>query len=126
MLRKPICAPRCWGYAAQFLLSRGEPALASLRLALGAVAVAAAVIRDGLLAAAWTIIDLSAQRRSAAWSDGAQHLPLLIAEMLAVLVHQPGAGACIRSASSRVGRLILVCAVSAKVAVEPGPRRQSS
>src|ERR1700733_13977582 len=89
MLRKPICAPRCWGYAAQFLLSRGEPALASLRLALGAVAVAAAVIRDGLLAAAWTIIDLSAQRRSAAWSDGAQHLPLLIAEMLAVLVHQP-------------------------------------
>src|SRR5260370_10137696 len=30
-----------------------------------------------------------------------------------------------RSATSKVGRLILVCAVSATVAVEPGPRRQS-
>src|SRR6266849_7514536 len=30
-----------------------------------------------------------------------------------------------RSATSKVGRLILVCAVSATVAVEPGPKRQS-
>ena len=78
-------------HAEQFFLSRGEPALARLRLALGAVAVAAAVIRDGLVAAAWTIIDMSAQSRSAALSDGAQHLQLLIAEMLAVLVHKPSA-----------------------------------
>jgi hypothetical protein len=78
-------------HAEQFFLSRGEPALARLRLALGAVAVAAAVIRDGLVAAAWTIIDMSAQSRSAALSDGAQHLQLLIAEMLAVLVHEPSA-----------------------------------
>src|SRR5579872_3277904 len=78
-------------HAEQFLLSRGEPALARLRLALGAVAVAAAVVRDGLVAAAWTIIDMPAQSRSAALSDGAQHLHPLIAEMLAVLVHEPGA-----------------------------------
>jgi len=79
------------GHAEHFLLSRGEPTLARLRLAFGAVAVAAAVIRDGLVAAAWTIIDMSAQSRSAALSDGAQHLQLLIAEMLAVLVHKPSA-----------------------------------
>jgi hypothetical protein len=78
-------------HAEQFFLSRGEPALARLRLTLGAVAVAAAVIRDGLVAAAWTIIDMSAQSRCSALSDGAQHLQLLIAEMLAVLVHEPSA-----------------------------------
>src|ERR1700689_529249 len=70
------------------MLSRGEPALARLRLAFWAVAITAAVIRDGLVAAAGTIIDMSAQSRSAALSDGAQHLQLLIAEMLAVLVHE--------------------------------------
>ena len=77
------------GHAEHFFLSRGEPALARLRLALGAVAVAAAVIRDGLVAASGTVIDMSAQSRCAALSDGAQHLQLLIAEMLAVLVHEP-------------------------------------
>jgi len=51
----------------------------------------AAVIRDGLVAASWTIIDMSTQSRSAALSDGTQHLQLLIAEMLAVLVHEPSA-----------------------------------
>ena len=54
------------GHAEHFFFSRGEPALARLRLALWAVAVAAAVIRDGLMAAAWTVIDMSAQSRCAA------------------------------------------------------------
>ena len=75
-------------HAEHFSFARSEPALARLRLAFWAVAITAAVIRDGLVAAAWTIIDMSAQSRSAALSDGAQHLQLLIAEMLAVLVHE--------------------------------------
>ena len=76
------------GHSEQFFLSRSEPALARLRLTLGAVAVAAALIRDGLVAAAWTIVDMSAQSRCSALSDGEEHLQLLRAEMLAVLVHE--------------------------------------
>ena len=38
------------GHTEHFLLSRGEPALARLRLAFWAVAITAAVIRDGLVA----------------------------------------------------------------------------
>ena len=44
----------------QFSLPGGEPALSGLCLALGAVPVAAAVIRDGLMAAAGTGIDVAA------------------------------------------------------------------
>jgi hypothetical protein len=61
------------GHAEQFLFSRGEPALARLSLALGAVPVPAAVIGDGLVAATRTVIDVPAQGRRAAASDGAQH-----------------------------------------------------
>ena len=50
------------GDAEQFLFSRGQPALTRLGLALGTVPVAAGVIRDGLMAALRTSIDVTAER----------------------------------------------------------------
>jgi len=58
----------------------GEPALASLSLALRAVPVSTGVIRDGLMAASRTSIDVTAQRRRPATPDGAQNAQLLIVQ----------------------------------------------
>ena len=68
------------GDAEEFFLSCGEPALASLCLALWTVPVPAGVIRDGLMTALRTLIDVAAQRRRAAASDRPQHTQLLIVQ----------------------------------------------
>jgi hypothetical protein len=78
----------------QFLLSRGEPALASLALALRAMPVAAGVIRDdgrtiaAFLAALRTRIEMAAQRRSPAIADGAERFQLLIAKTGSIAVQK--------------------------------------
>ena len=64
--------------AEEFFLSCGEPALASLCLALGTVPVPAGVIRDGLMTALRTLIDVAAQRGRSAASDCPQHTQLLV------------------------------------------------
>ena len=61
------------GHAEHFFLAGGKPALACLRLALWAMAIAARVIRDGLMAALWTVIDMAAERCCAATGDGSQY-----------------------------------------------------
>lgn len=68
------------GDAEEFFLSCGEPALASLCLALGTVPVPAGVIRDGLMTALRTLIDVAAQRGRPAASDRAQHTQLLVTQ----------------------------------------------
>jgi len=64
--------------AEEFLFSCGEPALASLCLALGTVPVPAGVIRDGLMTALRTLIDVAAQHGRSAASDRPQHTQLLV------------------------------------------------
>ncbi len=59
------------------LLTGGEPSLARLRLALGAVPVPAGVIGDGLMAASGTGIDMAAQRRRPATGDCPQDSQVL-------------------------------------------------
>ena len=66
--------------AEEFFFSCGEPALASLCLALWTVSVPAGVVRDGLMTALRTLIDVAAQRGGAAASDRPQHTELLIAQ----------------------------------------------
>ena len=66
------------GDAEEFFFSCGEPALASLCLALRTVPVPAGVIRDGLMTALRTLIDVAAQRGRAAASDRPQHTQLLV------------------------------------------------
>jgi hypothetical protein len=66
--------------AEQFLLSRSEPALASLCLTLRTVPVPAGVIGDGLMTALGALIDVAAQSRRSAASDSPQHAQLLEAQ----------------------------------------------
>jgi hypothetical protein len=61
----------------QFLFSRGEPALASLCLALRAVPIPAGVIRDGLMTASGTLVDVPSQCRCAAAGDSPERAELL-------------------------------------------------
>ena len=68
------------GEAEEFFLSGAEPALASLCLALWAVPVPAGVIREGLMTALRTLIDMAAQRGRSAASDRPQHTQLLITQ----------------------------------------------
>src|SRR5271156_753709 len=58
----------------QFRAARGEPLGACVSLALGAVPVAAGVVRDGLMTAATALIAMTAQSRGAAARDGVEHL----------------------------------------------------
>ena len=60
----------------EFLLALREPLLASVGLALGAVPVAARVIRDGLMTAAHALIAMSAERDGTATRNGSEHLAL--------------------------------------------------
>jgi hypothetical protein len=65
------------GNLEQFLLSRGEPALTSLCLALRAVPISTGVIGDGLMTAVGTLIDVPSQSRCAAAGDSPQYAQLL-------------------------------------------------
>jgi hypothetical protein len=60
----------------QFLLALGEPLVASVGLTLGAVPVAARVVRDSLMAAACALISMSTECSGAATRDGIEHLGL--------------------------------------------------
>ena len=66
------------GDAEEFFFSCGEPALASLCLALWTVSVPAGVVRDGLMTALQTLIDVASQRGGAAAPDRSQHTQLLV------------------------------------------------
>jgi len=57
--------------------SCGEPTLASLRLALHAMPVAAGVVRDGLIIATGTLVNVATQLRRAAAGDSPQYGELL-------------------------------------------------
>jgi hypothetical protein len=83
-LQPPVSGQR--GHTKQFLLSRGEPALTRLSLALGTVSVSAAVVRDGLVAATRTIIDMPAQSGCAAAGDSFQHFELLVIDWTSLTV----------------------------------------
>ena len=61
----------------KFILASRDPAIASPILALGAVAIPAAVIRDGLVAAARTLVAMSSQRRGAAACDSLEHFTMV-------------------------------------------------
>jgi hypothetical protein len=65
-----------WNFE-EFLLARSEPALTSLCLTLRTVPVPARIIRDGLMTALETLIDVTPERRRAAASDRPQHAQLL-------------------------------------------------
>jgi hypothetical protein len=62
----------------QFPAARLKPAIACIGLALGAVPVAEGVVRDGLMTALRTLIDMAAQRGRPAASDRPQHTQLLV------------------------------------------------
>src|SRR5947208_3121523 len=70
----------------QFLFTICEPPVTSVGLTFSAVAVAARVVRDGLMAAARALIQMAAQRRGAAALDGPQHAKLLPAQSGSVLL----------------------------------------
>src|SRR5215471_4531013 len=62
------------GNVQQFFLTRREPLVAGVALALRAMAIAAGVIRDGLMAAARASIAVAAERCRATAQDRRQHL----------------------------------------------------
>ncbi len=55
----------------QFLFAGSEPLVTCVALALGAMTVATGVVRDRLMSAARTLIQVSAQRRCSTALDGA-------------------------------------------------------
>ena len=65
----------------QLSRTRSQPLGACVSLALGAVPVAAGVVRDGLMTAAGALIAMTAQSRSAAADDGVEHLAMLPSQM---------------------------------------------
>jgi hypothetical protein len=77
------------GQSKQFLFASGKPSLAGLRLTFRAVTIAARVERDGRVIAMGTVVDMTAQRGSAAAPDSAEHLQMLEAEPGAVLFYKP-------------------------------------
>jgi hypothetical protein len=60
----------------QLLLTGGQPPVARIGLALRAMAITARVEKGGLMAAAVTLIAMSAERGRAAAFDGPEHLDL--------------------------------------------------
>jgi len=57
----------------QFLTTSGEPLVAGVGLALGAVPGAAGVERDGFVAALTAAVKMTAERSGAAMLDGKKH-----------------------------------------------------
>src|SRR5262249_31061883 len=70
----------------QFPLACGKPALACLGLTLGAMPVSTRVVRDGLMSAFGTSIEMTAEHRGAATLHGAKDFELLKAQARLVLV----------------------------------------
>lgn len=61
----------------EFALPGGQPAFARLCLALRAASVATRVIRDGLVSASWTSIEMATERSGTAVLDGSEGFELL-------------------------------------------------
>ena len=69
----------------KLLLTRGDPAIACRRLALRAVAIAAAIVRDGgTMSAAGALIEMTAECGGATPRNGQQHFDMLPTEPVAV------------------------------------------
>jgi|SRR5579872_1126745 len=68
------------GHAEHFFFAGGEPALARLRLALRAMPIAGGVIRDGLMAASWTVTNMAAESCCAATGHRSQYAESLNAQ----------------------------------------------
>jgi hypothetical protein len=69
----------------KLLLTRGDPAIACCCLALRAVAIAAAVVRNsGTMPAAGALIDMTAECGGATARNGQQHFGVLPADPLAI------------------------------------------
>src|SRR5579863_6238357 len=73
----------------QLLLTGGKPLVARSRLALRAMPVTTGIIRDGLRAAARTLISMAAQRCGAAACNGLEHFDVLPVQPRAVLFDEP-------------------------------------
>src|SRR5436309_1337806 len=65
------------GHLKHLTLSCGNPPLASLRLTLHAMSIAARVVGDGLVIATGTLVHVTTQRCRAAAGDSPQHGELL-------------------------------------------------
>jgi hypothetical protein len=65
----------------QLRATRVQPLGTCVSLALGAVPVAAGVVRDGLMTAAAALIAMTAESRGAAARDGVEHLTMLPGHM---------------------------------------------
>ena len=72
----------------EFLLPFGEPACACLGLALGAVPIAARIIRDGLKSALGAGIEMTSERGGAAVLQSAEGLELLEIEARSIPVEE--------------------------------------
>jgi len=72
----------------EFAFAGRQPALASLRLALGAVSVSARVVRDSLMTAAGAGIPMTAQRSGAAAQNGAKGFELLKAKTGSIAIQE--------------------------------------
>jgi hypothetical protein len=69
----------------KFLLTRADPAVPGSRLTLGAMAIAAAVVRNsGAMPAASALIDMTAECRGTTPRNGQQHFDMFPAEPLAI------------------------------------------
>ena len=78
-------------YWQHFGLPFGNPAVASRRLTLRAMAIAARVIRDGLMPALGALVDMSAQGSGAAARDGVQHFDVRPVQPAPALFDEAGA-----------------------------------
>ena len=76
----------------QLLLAGGQPFVTSVGLTLWAVAIAARVVRDGLMAAALTLVAVSAECGRAAALDGSEHLQVWPREELSTAIQESIAG----------------------------------
>src|SRR5262249_52316635 len=78
----------------KFLLTRSDPAIACRRLTLGAVAIAAAVVRNGgTMPAASALVGMTAQCRGASARNGQQPFETVSAAPLAISVDKGSSGA---------------------------------
>jgi len=76
------------GNVQQFLFTISEPLIASVGLALSAMAVPARVVGDGLLAAARALIQMAAERGGAAALDSRQHAKMPPVQSGSVLLNE--------------------------------------
>src|SRR6266566_6607760 len=85
----------------KLLLTRGDPAIACRRLALRAVAIAAAVVgNSGTMPAAGALIDMTAECGGTTARNGQQHFDVLPADPLAIAFEE-----CSSRSADQIGHL---------------------